>query len=386
MDLTARVLDLTCDLIRAKSVTPEDAGCQTLMADRLSAIGFDCEFLHIEDVTNLWATKSFAQAGPHLMFAGHTDVVPPGPIEEWTTDPFEPHVAEGILQGRGAADMKSSLAAMIVAMEELNQSDVELGGTISFLITSDEEGPALYGTQAIIDVLEPRGILPHYCVIGEPSSSKHVGDVVRCGRRGSLNGKLIVRGVQGHVAYPADVVNPIHKAMPALDALAQRVWDEGNEYYPPTSFQISNIHSGTGATNVVPGEVEVLFNFRFSTENTAESLQAAAEAILDEYLTDYEVNWSLSGPPFLTQRGPLTDAVTNAIQATTQRTPELSTSGGTSDGRFISHWNQPGSNRVEVVELGPTNATIHKIDERIQVSELSPLAEIYQKIAIELMG
>lgn len=390
MELTDKVLDLTCELIRAKSVTPEDAGCQDLMAKRLEAIGFECEFINIEDVTNLWAVKKFSQDGPHLMFAGHTDVVPTGPLEEWTSDPFEPKIADGILQGRGAADMKSSLAAMVVAMEELSsleqQGSLSLSGTISFLITSDEEGPALYGTQAVIDVLEPRGELPNFCVIGEPSSSQTVGDVVRCGRRGSLNGRLIARGIQGHVAYPDDVVNPIHSVLPALDALAQHEWDTGNEYYPPTSFQISNIHSGTGATNVVPGEVEALFNFRYSTENTAETLQEKTEAILRQTLSDFEVEWTLSGPPFLTQRGALTDAVAASIEAVSELTTELSTSGGTSDGRFISHWNQPGSNRVEVVELGPTNSTIHKIDERIGVNELAPLTQIYQQITQRLLG
>ena len=390
MELTEKVLELTCELIRAKSVTPEDAGCQQLMSERLQAVGFECEFINVEDVTNLWAVKKFDAPGPHLMFAGHTDVVPTGPLEEWTSDPFEPKVEGGILQGRGAADMKSSLAAMVVAMEELasleQEDQLTLSGTISFLITSDEEGPALYGTQAVIDKLEPRGELPDFCVIGEPSSTQTVGDVVRCGRRGSLNGRLVARGIQGHVAYPDDVKNPIHAVLPALHALAQFKWDSGNEYYPPTSFQISNIHSGTGATNVVPGDVEVLFNFRYSTENTAESLQTKTEAILRDNLTDFDVHWTLSGPPFLTQRGELTSAVTAAVEAVSKLTPELSTSGGTSDGRFISHWNQPGSNRVEVVELGPTNATIHKIDERIGVAELSPLAEIYQQISQRLLA
>ncbi|NKB97507.1 MAG: succinyl-diaminopimelate desuccinylase [Pseudomonadales bacterium] len=403
MEVTNRVLDLTCALIRARSVTPEDAGCQQLIADRLSAIGFRIEFLNASDVTNLWATRQFGSGeGPHLLFAGHTDVVPTGPVEQWSSDPFEPLVSDGKLQGRGAADMKSSLAAMVVAMERLEGNEgadamdevrinppplpPPLNGTVSFLITSDEEGPAIHGTRHVIDVLNDRGVVPTYCVVGEPSSSHQVGDVVRCGRRGSLNGRLRIRGIQGHVAYPEDVLNPIHTAMPALADLAQTVWDNGNEYYPPTSFQISNIHAGTGASNVVPGEAEVLFNFRFNTEQTEERLKAKVHAILESHTTEFDIEWTLSGPPFLTRQGKLTEAVTHSIQEITNQTTELSTSGGTSDGRFISHWNQPGSNRVEVVELGPTNATIHKIDEQIGVGELSPLTQIYQHIAQKLLS
>lgn len=390
MDLTQKVLDLTCALIRARSVTPEDAGCQQLMAERLQALDFNCEFINAEDVTNLWATRSFGTgSGPHLVFAGHTDVVPTGPLDQWRSDPFEPTVSEGRLSGRGAADMKSSLAAMIVAMEEILldlELNAHMNGTISFLITSDEEGPAIHGTRHVIDVLNQRGILPTHCIVGEPSSSTHVGDVVRCGRRGSLNGRLKVHGVQGHVAYPQDVVNPIHLAMQALADLSKTQWDNGNEYYPPTSFQISNIHSGTGATNVVPGEAEVLFNFRFNTEQTESSLQHKTEEILAIYLEDYDIEWSLSGPPFLTRHGRLTESVVASIQDITLRTTELSTSGGTSDGRFISHWNKPGSNQVEVVELGPTNATIHKINEHIGINELDPLAQIYRQIAQRLLG
>lgn len=390
MDLTQRVLDLTCDLIRARSVTPEDAGCQQLMAERLDALAFTCEFINAEDVTNLWATRSIGSGtGPHLVFAGHTDVVPTGPLDQWATDPFEPVVREGLLHGRGAADMKSSLAAMIVAMEEFSadlESQSSFNGQISFLITSDEEGPALHGTRHVIDVLDRRGLLPTHCVVGEPSSSVRVGDVVRCGRRGSLNGRLVVRGVQGHVAYPEDVVNPIHLAMQPLAELAATQWDTGNEYYPSTSFQISNILSGTGATNVVPGETEVQFNFRFNTEQTEDSLRDRTEQILGNHLADFDVEWSLSGPPFLTRHGQLTEAVTASIHEITGQSPELSTSGGTSDGRFISHWNKPGSNQVEVVELGPTNATIHKINERIGVDELEPLAQIYRRVAQRLLG
>lgn len=399
LELTDRVLDLTCALIRAPSVTPADEGCQQLIADRLAAIGFSSEFVNAADVTNLWATRSFGNGdGPHLLFAGHTDVVPTGPVEQWSSDPFEPTISDGKLRGRGAADMKSSLAAMVVAMEELiaaqdkvtavgtgNRAD-QRNGTISFLITSDEEGPATEGTRHVIDVLSERGIVPNYCIVGEPSSTHQVGDVVRCGRRGSLNGCLRIKGTQGHVAYPEDVVNPIHTAMPALAELATTSWDHGNAYYPPTSFQISNIHAGTGATNVVPGETEVLFNFRFNTEQTEASLRAKTHAILEQHEIEFDIEWTLSGPPFLTEQGTLTEAVTQAIQEVTKQTTELSTAGGTSDGRFISHWNRPGSNRVEVVEVGPTNATIHKIDEQISIAELSPLTQIYQQIAQRLIS
>ncbi len=372
------VFDLTCALIACQSVTPADAGCQALLAARLEPLGFTIEQIDHGGVSNLWAVRD--GQGPHLMFAGHTDVVPSGPADEWSTPPFTPTVVDGFLQGRGASDMKSSLAAMIVAVENTLADYPGLAGTLSFLITSDEEGEALHGTQHVIRVLNERGIRPDYCIVGEPSSSKRLGDVVRCGRRGSLNADLTIRGIQGHVAYPQDARNPIHQAFAALSELTNRRWDEGNEYYPPTSLQISNIHAGTGATNVIPGALSVQFNLRFNTEQTSDGLQRTIEEILQRHGLEFELNWYLSGQPFLTQKGHLTNAVAAAIRAETGMTTELSTSGGTSDGRFISPWGIPGSHQVEVVELGPNNATIHKIDERIALAELEPLARIYQRV------
>jgi succinyl-diaminopimelate desuccinylase len=375
------VFDLTYALIARQSVTPADAGCQELLATRLEPLGFTIEQIDHGGVSNLWAVRG--GQGPHLMFAGHTDVVPPGPAEEWSTPPFTPTVIDGFLYGRGASDMKSSLAAMVVAVENTLADNPELTGTLSFLITSDEEGEALHGTQHVIRVLNERGICPDYCIVGEPSSSEQLGDVVRCGRRGSINGDLTIRGIQGHVAYPEDARNPIHQAFAALAELTTRQWDEGNEYYPPTSLQISNIHAGTGATNVIPGSLSVQFNLRFNTEQTSEGLQRTIEAMLHRHGLEFELDWYLSGQPFLTRTGHLTNAVTAAIRAETGMTTELSTSGGTSDGRFISPWGMPGSHQVEVVELGPNNATIHKIDERIALAELEPLARIYRRV-IEL--
>ena len=375
------VFDLTCALIARQSVTPVDDGCQTLLAARLEPLGFTVEQIDHGGVSNLWAVRG--DAGPHLMFAGHTDVVPSGPPEQWTTPPFTPTVIDGFLYGRGASDMKSSLAAMVVAAEKALANNPGMAGTLSFLITSDEEGEALHGTQHVIRVLNERGIRPDYCIVGEPSSSKHLGDVVRCGRRGSLNGELTIKGIQGHVAYPQDALNPVHQAFAALSELTTREWDQGNAYYPPTSLQISNIHAGTGATNVIPGTLTVQFNLRFSTEQTSDSLQRAIEEILRHHGLDFDLEWHLSGQPFLTEQGTLTNAVTAAIRAETGLETELSTSGGTSDGRFISPWGIPGSHQVEVVELGPNNATIHKIDERIALTELEPLARIYQRV-IEL--
>ena len=319
------------------------------------------------------------------MFAGHTDVVPSGPPEEWNTPPFEPTIRDGMLYGRGAADMKSSLAAMIYAIESLLEKTPNHLGTLSFLITSDEEGDAIHGTRHAIRELASRGIRPDYCVIGEPSSSEQLGDVVRCGRRGSLNGKVNVMGVQGHVAYPESVVNPIHTAAPALVALANEVWDTGNDYYPPSSLQISNIQAGTGATNVVPGELTALFNIRFNTEQTEAGLRSRIEDIFHQHGLQAEFQWQLSGPPFLTVHGALTAAVQAAIQKETGLETELSTSGGTSDGRFISPWDGPGEARVEVVELGPINATIHKINECVAINDLAPLARIYEGIASRLL-
>lgn len=384
MKLENPVFELAKELISRVSVTPEDAGCQELMAARLKKLGFQTRQINAEGVHNLWAWRGTGT--PHLMFAGHTDVVPPGPLEQWQTPPFEPTVKNGQLYGRGAADMKSSLAAMIVAVEDATAHAEQHNGTLSFLITSDEEGVATYGTRYAIDVLAKEGIRPDYCVVGEPSSSKQLGDVVRSGRRGSLNAKLKVIGTQGHVAYPQDANNPIHNVLTALSAMTTKEWDLGNDFYPPTSFQISNINGGTGATNVIPGELEIEFNFRFNTEQTATGLSASVEEILHSYGVAYEIKWQLSGEPFLTLPGALTEAVTQAIKAETGLTTELSTSGGTSDGRFISPWDNPGSGQVEVVELGPLNATIHKIDECVAVDDLMPLARIYQQIIKTLLN
>ena len=383
MKLENPVFELAKELISRVSVTPEDAGCQELIAARLNQLGFQTRQINAEGVHNLWA--SLGTGSPHLMFAGHTDVVPPGPLEHWQTPPFEPTVKNGQLYGRGAADMKSSLAAMIVAVEDATANGEYSCGTLSFLITSDEEGVATYGTRHAIDVLAKEGVTPDYCVVGEPSSSEQLGDVVRSGRRGSLNAKLKVIGIQGHVAYPEAAKNPIHKVLTALSILTTKEWDFGNEFYPPTSFQISNINGGTGATNVIPGELEIDFNFRFNTEQTAAGLSASVEEILRSFEITYEIKWQLSGEPFLTLPGALTEAVTQAIQAETGLTTLLSTSGGTSDGRFISPWNKPGSGQVEVVELGPLNATIHKIDECVAVDDLAPLARIYQQIIKTLL-
>lgn len=380
---TNDVFELTCQLIAKPSITPLDEGCQDLLAARLRPLGFTLEQIDRHGVRNLWACRG--NSGPHLMFAGHTDVVPTGPVEQWQTDPFTATVKDEVLYGRGAADMKASLAAMIVATERVLTLDPDLPGTLSFLITSDEEGDAEHGTRYAIEVLESRGIKPDYCIVGEPSSSQQVGDVVRCGRRGSLNGKLLVIGQQGHVAYPNEAVNPIHLAMAALDELAKKTWDTGNEYYPPTSLQISNINAGTGASNVVPGTLETSFNLRFNTEQTNAGLRIAVEEIFHRHGLDYELSWQLSGEPFLTETGRLTDVVVAAITAEQGITTELSTSGGTSDGRFISPWQIPNSGQVEVVELGPTNATIHKIDECIAIAELAPLTNIYQRIIENLL-
>ena len=362
---------MTQALIRLPSVTPDDAGCQDLLTQHLSLLGFEIVGLDAADTRNLYAWRQFGATGPHLMFAGHTDVVPPGPLAEWHSPPFEPTIRDGRIYGRGAADMKSSLAAMIAATGHLVRQAQQLNGTLSFLITSDEEGDATYGTQYAIGQLIERGIKPDYCIVGEPSSSHKVGDVVRCGRRGSINGKLVIRGVQGHVAYPDEADNPIHSAMPAIAALTQHRWDAGNSYYPPTSLQVSNITAGTGANNVIPGQLEAAFNLRFSTEQTVQGIQQQVTRLLAPFQLDNTVTWSVSGLPFLTERGVLTDAVEQSVRQVMGIETELSTSGGTSDGRFIAPWqsvaNQDGApHSVDVVELGPTNATIHKINENIE--------------------
>jgi succinyl-diaminopimelate desuccinylase len=371
------VLALAKDLISRKSVTPEDAGCQEVMIDRLKALGFNIEVMIFGDTTNFWARRG-TQA-PLFTFAGHTDVVPSGRIDQWHTPPFEPTVIDGHLHGRGAADMKGSLACMILAVERFIAQHPDHNGSISFLITSDEEGPFINGTTRVVDTLMDRNEIIDMCIVGEPSSTNSVGDVVKNGRRGSLTGDLCVRGIQGHVAYPHLARNPIHQAMPALSELAATKWDEGNDYFPPTSFQIPNINGGTGASNVVPGEVDVQFNFRFSTELTHEEIQRRVHSTLDAHGLDYDLKWTLNGQPFLTDTGALLDAVIKAVTNVNHKAPELLTTGGTSDGRFIA---QMGA---QVVELGPVNATIHKVNECVNVSDLEKLADMYQNVLENLL-
>ena len=370
-------LELAKDLISRRSVTPEDAGCQELMISRLEALGFKIERLPFEEVTNFWARRG--DSGPVFCFAGHTDVVPSGPEDKWQHPPFEPMIEEGYLCGRGAADMKGSLAAFITALERFIDHHPDHNGSIALLITSDEEGPFVNGTTRVIDHLEARNEKIDWCIVGEPSSTDKVGDIIKNGRRGSLSGSLKVRGIQGHVAYPHLVRNPIHEAAPALAELAATVWDEGNEFFPPTSFQISNINAGTGATNVVPGEVDVAFNFRFSTEVTADELKVRVRDILDRHNLEWDIDWILSGNPFLTAAGDLVDASRDAIKAIMGYDTELSTSGGTSDGRFIA------PTGAQVVELGPVNATIHKINERVRAQDLDDLSSLYENILARLL-
>lgn len=364
------VLALTEELIRRPSVTPLDEGCQQLMANRLAAVGFQIESMFFEDTLNLWARRG--QGKPLFCFAGHTDVVPTGPLEKWSSPPFEPTIRDGKLYGRGTADMKGSLAAMVVATERFLAQKPELKGDIAFLITSDEEGPFINGTKRVIETLEARQEKITWCVVGEPSSTQRVGDVIKNGRRGSLTGYLTIYGVQGHVAYPHLVDNPIHKAAPALAALSKEVWDHGNAFFPATSFQISNIHSGTGATNVVPGELTLTFNFRYSTEVTAEQLQQRVLAILQAHQLNFDLNWVVNGLPFLTDRGTLVEAAVAAVQKVQGFATSLETTGGTSDGRFIA------PTGAQVVELGPCNGTIHKIDEFVDVKDLDLLADMYE--------
>ena len=373
----SRTLALTEELITLSSVTPEDKGCQARMAELLQPLGFNCETIQSGAVTNLWARRGTAQ--PLLVFAGHTDVVPTGPLEKWTSNPFKPTHRDGKLYGRGAADMKTSLAAMIVAVEEFIAAHPNHQGSIGFLITSDEEGPATDGTVVVCDQLKARGEQLDYCIVGEPTSVNKIGDMIKNGRRGTMSGKLTIKGVQGHIAYPHMAKNPIHLAMPALAELATIKWDEGNEYYLPTSWQMSNIHAGTGASNVIPGECIVDFNFRFSTASTVEGLQQGVRAILDKHGLQYELAWIVGGHPFLTPRGTLSQALSDAISAETGLTTELSTTGGTSDGRFIAKI------CPQVVEFGPTNASIHKIDEHIAVEEIDPLKNIYRRTLENLL-
>jgi succinyl-diaminopimelate desuccinylase len=374
----SKTLALTEELISLHSVTPADGGCQLKMAERLSPLGFHCETIASGDVTNLWARRGNVQ--PLLVFAGHTDVVPTGPLERWSSDPFIPTHRDGKLYGRGAADMKTSLAAMVVAVEEFVAAHPNHKGSIGFLITSDEEGPAIDGTVIVCNQLKARGEQLDYCVVGEPTSVKHVGDMIKNGRRGTMSGKLIIKGIQGHIAYPHMAKNPIHLAMPALAELAAVEWDQGNEYYLPTSWQMSNIHAGTGASNVIPGECVVDFNFRFATSSTVEGLQQRVHDVLDKHGLEYDLKWIVGGLPFLTPRGSLSEALSAAIKAETGMDTELSTTGGTSDGRFIAQI------CPQVVEFGPTNASIHKIDEHIAVSEIEPLKNIYRRTLENLLA
>lgn len=371
-------VQLAEDLIRRPSVTPEDAGCLTIIGERLEALGFHLEKLDFGDVQNLWAVRG--DAGPILAFAGHTDVVPTGNPDNWRFPPFEPTHEDGFLYGRGAADMKGSLAAMVTACERFVAAHPNHRGRIAFLLTSDEEGPAINGTVKVMETLTNRGEFIDYCVVGEPSSTTLLGDVVKNGRRGSLNASLTIKGVQGHVAYPHLADNPIHRFSPALAELCAEQWDEGNDFFPATSFQVSNINAGTGATNVIPGDVHCLINFRFSTESTDVGLMARTEAILNKHGLNYHIDWKTSGQPFLTDHGELIDATVAAIKEVTGRDTVLSTSGGTSDGRFIA------PTGTQLVELGPRNATIHKVDERIEAADLEPLSEIYQNILKKLLA
>lgn len=372
-------LELACELIRRPSVTPLDEGCQELMMRRLAAAGFALEPMRIEEVDNFWASHGQGD-GPVLCFAGHTDVVPTGPLQSWQHKPFDALIDEqGMLCGRGAADMKGSLASMIIAVERFVADYPDHQGRIAFLITSDEEGPAHHGTKAVVERLRERGERLDWCIVGEPSSTTLVGDVVKNGRRGSLGCTLTVYGKQGHVAYPHLAKNPIHLAALALAELTAEHWDDGNTFFPPTSFQVSNLNSGTGATNVIPGELKAVFNFRFSTESTVEGLQQRVSTILDKHGLDYHLDWALSGLPFLTEPGALLDAVAASIKVVTGRDTRPSTSGGTSDGRFIATLG------TQVVELGPVNATIHQIDERVLAADLDVLTEIYYQTLVNLL-
>lgn len=372
------VIELTKDLISRKSVTPEDAGCQDLISNRLGAIGFNNESMVFEDTTNLWSRKGTQD--PVFCFAGHTDVVPAGNLDLWNTPPYEPTIIDGMLYGRGAADMKGSLAAMIIATERFVVDYPDHKGSITYLITSDEEGPFINGTTRVIDTLEARNEKITYCIVGEPSSTNEVGDIIKNGRRGSISGELTIHGKQGHVAYPEHVKNPIHSAMPALAELSQCHWDEGNDFFPATSFQISNLNSGTGATNVVPGDITALFNLRYSTELTDQIIVNKVHAILDKYDFEYDINWTFNGKPFITEPGPWLDAVTNAIETTMGKPTLLSTAGGTSDGRFIA------PTGAKVIELGPCNATIHQVNESVSCSDLNNLVDIYYQSLVNVLG
>jgi len=371
-------VELAMQLITQPSVTPTDAGCQAIMIERLQTNGFSVKNLRFGDVDNFWAVHG--DSGPIFCFAGHTDVVPTGPLQTWSHPPFTPTIVDGQLYGRGAADMKGSLAAMVVAAEQFVTDFPNHEGRLAFLITSDEEGIAINGTVKVVDWLQQQEITPRWCLVGEPSSTSQTGDTIKNGRRGSLGCRLTIKGKQGHVAYPHLAANPIHLGIPALDELAREIWDQGNAFFPATSFQISNINGGTGATNVIPGTLEVLFNFRFSTELTERQLRDRTEAILDRYPIEYEVEWNLSGQPFLTAKGDLVEAALKSISKITGLASELSTAGGTSDGRFIAPMG------TQVVELGPINESIHRVDENVSIADLDVLTAIYQNILQELLN
>ncbi len=376
--MQSETLKLLTELIARPSITPDDMGCQQLLIERLNAIGFECETLVFEDVTNLWARRG--NSAPLLAFIGHTDVVPTGPLDQWQSDPFKPEIRDGLLYGRGAADMKSGIAAMVTACERFVKDRPDHHGSIALLITSDEEGPALNGTLRVIETLEARGEKIDWALVGEPSSTAELGDVVKNGRRGSISAILTVHGVQGHVAYPHLADNPVHKVMPALNQLAELAWDKGNQFFPATSFQISNINSGTGVSNVIPGHAEIHFNLRYSTELDDQQIIETTEAILNQYELDFDIEWSLSGYPFLTAEGELVEAAQQSIRQVTGIDTELSTAGGTSDGRFLA------PTGAQVLELGPVNASIHKINEHVKVSDLDSLSAIYQGILQRLLS
>ena len=365
----SKTLELAKALIARRSLTPDDAGCQDILIGRLEKLGFSIERMRFGNVDNFWARRG--TTGPLVVFAGHTDVVPSGPLEKWDSPPFEPAIRDGMLYGRGAADMKTPIAAIIVALEEFIARHPDHRGSIGLLITSDEEGVAVDGTVKVVEALQARNELIDYCIVGEPTSDQRVGDMIKNGRRGSLSGKLTVKGIQGHIAYPHLVRNPIHLVAPAIAEISTTEWDQGNKYFPPTSFQVSNIHGGTGATNVVPGHVEILFNFRYCTVSTEQSLRERVHAILDRHGLEYDLEWE-SGKPYLTPKGNLVDAISAAIEECFGVTPELSTSGGTSDGRFIADI------CPQVIEFGPLNATIHKLNECVSVADIEPLKDIYR--------
>ncbi|WP_312181522.1 succinyl-diaminopimelate desuccinylase [Pantoea sp. CTOTU46764] len=371
------VIELAQQLIRRPSLSPDDAGCQALLIARLEAIGFSVEPMHIGDTLNFWATRG---QGETLAFAGHTDVVPPGDANRWISPPFEPSIRDGMLFGRGAADMKGSLAAMVVAAERLVATNPQHKGRLAFLITSDEEASAVNGTVKVVERLMARNERMDYCLVGEPSSTEIVGDVVKNGRRGSMTANLTIHGVQGHVAYPHLADNPVHRAMPALNELVETVWDEGNEFFPPTSMQIANVQAGTGSNNVIPGEFFVQFNFRFSTQLTDQMIKDRVAELLNRHQLRYTLEWNVSGQPFLTSRGKLVNAVVNAVAHYNEIKPQLLTTGGTSDGRFIARMG------AQVVELGPVNATIHKINECVKASDLQMLSRMYQRIMEQLIA